>query len=281
MEEYKDLHLTVAVFKKVLELPEFFHYSAGIVLQAYLPDSYPIQQELTQWAIQRINAGGAPIKIRIVKGANLAMEQVEASLKTWPQAPFSKKSEVDANFKRMITYGCIPEHAKAAHIGIGSHNLFDIAYGMILRSEYEVEDEVNFEMLEGMAEPMRRVVQALSGSMLLYCPAARKEEFQNAVAYLIRRLDENTGPENFLRHAFSMVPKSLEWEQQAEMFKAACTQMEEVSFAPRRTQIDCSNLLCRKTADTFKMRPIPTGRSRKTVNGECRSLKRGNRCSIP
>ena len=58
------------------------------------------------------------------------MERVEASLHGWPQAPYPRKVEVDANFKRMVEYGCRPEHARAVHLGVASHNLFDIAYGL-------------------------------------------------------------------------------------------------------------------------------------------------------
>ena len=79
MEEYRDLHLTKDLFKKVLSEPEFHHLSAGIVLQAYLPDSFEILKEITAWAQERVSNGGAPIKVRIVKGANMTMEQVEAS----------------------------------------------------------------------------------------------------------------------------------------------------------------------------------------------------------
>lgn len=236
MEEYRDLRLTVDLFKKVLDEPEFHRHSAGIVLQTYLPDSFAIQQELTEWAVKRVANGGAPIKIRVVKGANLAMEQVESALRLWPQAPYISKKEVDANYKRMITYGCKKEFAQAAHLGIASHNLFDIAYALLLRSQNEIEKEVSFEMLEGMADHMRRVVQALSGDMLLYCPAATKEEFQNAVAYLVRRLDENTAPENFLRHAFDLVPDTAEWDKQAELFSQSCLAAHDVSSAPRRKQ---------------------------------------------
>lgn len=236
MEEYRDLHLTINLFKSVLDEQEFHHYSAGIVLQSYLPDSYLVQQDLTEWAMNRVSKGGAPIKIRIVKGANLAMEQVEASLRNWPQAPYTNKTSVDANFKRMLNYGCEPEHAKAALLGIGSHNLFDIAYALLLAAEKEVEPYVCFEMLEGMADPMRRVVQTLSNDMLLYCPVAAEEEFQYAVAYLVRRLDENTAPENFLRHAFSMVPGDQEWQHQAMLFSLACENIGKISSEPRRRQ---------------------------------------------
>lgn len=236
MEEYRDLDLTVAVFMLVLEDPEFKDYPAGIVLQSYVPDSFDIQKKLTTWAMNRVKLGGAPIKIRIVKGANLAMERVESSLKCWAQAPYDVKSDVDANYKRMVTFGCQPEHAKAVHIGIASHNLFDIAYGLLLRAENHVEKEVTFEMLEGMADHMRRIVQKLAGGMLLYCPAATREEFQNAVAYLVRRLDENTAPENFLRHAFEMHPGSHSWKHQAELFSKAAQTTEKVRHLPRKQQ---------------------------------------------
>ncbi|HEY4255105.1 MAG TPA: proline dehydrogenase family protein, partial [Chlamydiales bacterium] len=236
MEEYRDLHLTVDVFQKVLDDPEFHNYSAGIVLQAYLPDSYAVQKKLTEWAKKRIQNGGARIKIRIVKGANLAMEQFEASLKGWPQAPYTAKVEVDANYKRMVLYGCLPENARAVHLGIASHNLFDIAFAMLLRVENQVEPYVGFEMLEGMADHIRRVVQKLSGDILLYCPVATKEEFQHAIAYLIRRLDENTGPENFLRHAFGLKPGTESWESQTSLFLEACDEVESAPATPRRIQ---------------------------------------------
>jgi RHH-type transcriptional regulator, proline utilization regulon repressor / proline dehydrogenase / delta 1-pyrroline-5-carboxylate dehydrogenase len=236
MEEYRDLHLTVALFKKVLQEPEFHGVSAGIVLQSYLPDSFAIQQDLTLFAMQRVLNGGAPVKIRIVKGANLAMERVEASLKGWPQAPYTNKWDVDANFKRMVHYAFERERAQAAHIGVASHNLFDIAYALLLRAEKGIEAFVEFEMLEGMADPIRRVVQKLSKGMLLYCPAATAEEFQYAIAYLVRRLDENTAADNFLRYAFDLSKGSKEWFHQTSQFAQACHHMMQVSGEPRRTQ---------------------------------------------
>ncbi|MBA2368352.1 MAG: bifunctional proline dehydrogenase/L-glutamate gamma-semialdehyde dehydrogenase [Candidatus Protochlamydia sp.] len=245
MEEYRDLHLTASLFREVLDEPEFQGLGAGIVLQSYLPDAFLLQQELTVWALRRCAQGGSPIKIRLVKGANLAMEKVEASLRMWPQAPFDDKVKVDANYKRMVAYACEKEHARAVHVGIGSHNLFDISYALLLRSENEVEKEVGFEMLEGMADATRRAVQSLSGDMLLYCPAAKKEEFQNAVAYLIRRLDENTAPENFLRAAFDLKPGTIEWEEQARRFRESAAMQKQVPFLPNRSQ--------NRLSDNFKL----------------------------
>jgi RHH-type proline utilization regulon transcriptional repressor/proline dehydrogenase/delta 1-pyrroline-5-carboxylate dehydrogenase len=236
MEEYRDLDLTVAAFCKVLDENEFLVYSAGIVLQAYLPDSHLVQKQLTEWAKKRVKNGGAPIKIRIVKGANLAMEQFEASVKGWAQAPYTTKLDVDANYKRMVAYGCIKENARAVRLGIASHNLFDIAFAMLLRLENEVESYTGFEMLEGMADHIRRVVQKLTGDMLLYCPVATKQEFQHAIAYLIRRLDENTGPENFLRHVFGLKPGTESWDLQTALFSQSCDEMETAFTGARRTQ---------------------------------------------
>ncbi len=236
MEEYRDLNLTVAAFLKVLDEPEFFDYSAGIVLQAYLPDSHEFQKKLTEWAKKRVQSGGAPIKIRIVKGANLALEQFEASLRDWEQAPYPSKIEVDANYKRMVIYGCIPENARAVRLGIASHNLFDVAFAMLIRLENGVEAYAEFEMLEGMADHIRRVVHKLAGEMLLYCPIATKDEFQHAIAYLIRRLDENTGPENFLRHVFGLKPGTDTWDAQTTLFSQSCDEIESASLKPRRKQ---------------------------------------------
>ena len=235
MEEYRDLDLTVAAFREVLDEPEFLPLSAGIVLQAYLPDSHRVQRALTEWARERCARGGAPIKLRIVKGANLAMERIEAAVHGWAQAPYETKLEVDANYKRMLEYGCRPEHAEAVHLGIASHNLFDIAYGFALRERYGVEAWVEFEMLEGMANHQARAVQARAAGLLLYAPVVRAEDFHSAIAYLVRRLDENTAPENFLRHVFDLEPESPEWITERDRFLAAFA-VEDLSDAPRRTQ---------------------------------------------
>src|SRR5262245_19461383 len=208
MEEYRDLDLTVAAFQEVLDEEEFLPLRAGIVLQAYLPDSFRVQRALTAWAVQRRARGGAPIKLRIVKGANLAMERIEAAVHGWPQAPYATKAEVDANYKRMLAYGVRPEHAEAVHLGVASHNLFDVAYGLLLRAEHRVEPWVEFEMLEGMANYQARVVQARAGGLLLYAPVVRAEDFHSAIAYLVTGLDEHTEPDTFRRPVLDLEPGS-------------------------------------------------------------------------
>jgi len=236
MEDYRDFHLTVRVFKDVLGEPEFIKMEAGIVLQAYLPDAISAQEELTQWAIQRVSDGGACIKIRIVKGANLAMEQMEASLHGWPQAPYENKIDSDANFKRMVRYGCAPSNARAVRIGIGSHNLFDISYAMIFAHENGVSDRIEFEMLEGMANHQASALRSQSGGLLLYSPIVENQNFLSALAYLVRRLDENTSEDNYLRHAFLMMPGTEAWVIEKNKFLEACNRSDKGDSTPRRIQ---------------------------------------------
>ena len=75
-------------------------------------------------------AGGAPVKLRLVKGANLAMEKVDAELHDWNPAPYAMKGETDANFRRMLEFGCRAENAHAVRLGVASHNLFDVALAL-------------------------------------------------------------------------------------------------------------------------------------------------------
>lgn len=236
MEEYRDLHLTVRAFCELLDEPAFLHLRAGIVLQAYLPDAFHVQQALTEWSGARVSRGGVPIKLRIVKGANLAMEKVEAALHGWEQAPYHSKGEVDANFKRMVTYGCQPQHASVVHIGVASHNLFDIAYALLLRQRLGVREQVEFEMLEGMANHQARAVQDEAGGLLLYAPVVKAADFHSAIAYLVRRLDENTAEENFLHDLFGLKPGSAAWDQQRHRFLQAMAQQEAAPETPNRTQ---------------------------------------------
>jgi RHH-type transcriptional regulator, proline utilization regulon repressor / proline dehydrogenase / delta 1-pyrroline-5-carboxylate dehydrogenase len=236
MEEYRDLRLTCDAFCQVLDEAEFMKLEAGIVLQAYLPDSWPVQQRLNAWARQRVERGGAGIKIRIVKGANLAMEKVDAEIHDWPLAPYHSKLEVDANFKRMLHEACKPENAAAVRVGLASHNLFDISYAMLLRVREGVEDRIEFEMLEGMANHQARTVRDTVGHLLMYAPVVKKEDFHSAIAYLVRRLDENTSPENFLHDLFEMTPGSASWHRQKERFLNACALKNQTLYGPQRIQ---------------------------------------------
>jgi RHH-type proline utilization regulon transcriptional repressor/proline dehydrogenase/delta 1-pyrroline-5-carboxylate dehydrogenase len=184
MEDYRDLSVTAEAFMRTLDREGLEQVGAGIALQAYLPDSFAVQKRINAWARDRVASGGAPITIRIVKGANMEMERVEASLQGWPQAPFKTKREVDANYKRMLHEGMRPENIVAARLGIASHNLFDLAYGLVLAVERRARDRVQFEMLEGMANHQRRALFELTRCMLLYAPATRKEDFVYAIGYL-------------------------------------------------------------------------------------------------
>ncbi|GAB5493824.1 MAG: bifunctional proline dehydrogenase/L-glutamate gamma-semialdehyde dehydrogenase [Phototrophicaceae bacterium] len=243
MEEYRDLHLTIAAFTQVLDEPEYKDYRAGIVLQGYLPDSAQAQRDLTEWAMERVAKGGAPIKLRIVKGANLAMEKVEASIHGWEQAPYPTKADVDANYKRMVTYGMTEERAKAANLGIASHNLFDVSYALLLREKMGLEDYVEFEMLEGMANHQARTVKDKAGGLLLYAPIVSRDDFHSAISYLVRRLDENTAEENFLHDLFGMTVGSPEWKKQRDLFLTAYNNMNAVSDQARRQQNRQTELL--------------------------------------
>lgn len=236
MEEYRDLEITYQVFVRTLDQPEFHDYSAGIVLQAYLPDAHPIQKELTEWAKKRVAAGGAPVKLRIVKGANMEMEMLESALFNWPLAPYDNKLAVDANYKRMVVYGMQPENIRAVNLGIASHNLFELAFAAKVAEANQVNDYFYFEMLEGMADHVRRALKEKSGDVLLYAPVASREEFINTIAYLIRRLDENTAPGNFLRYAPALKVKSKEWQFLKEGFLAACEYRDKVKMGPNRIQ---------------------------------------------
>ena len=236
MEEYRDLEITYKAFRETLDQAEFKHHSAGIVLQAYLPDSFAVQKELTAWARKRLSAGGSPIRIRIVKGANMEMEQVEAALCGWPLAPYDNKLDVDANYKRMLNFGMLPDNIRAVHLGIASHNLFELAYAYELAKANQVTDYFYFEMLEGMADHVRRALGEVDGDVLLYAPVATKEQFISAIAYLIRRLDENTAPENFLRYAPFLQTNSEEWRFLADQFTSACLHIEHAGTKPNRIQ---------------------------------------------
>ncbi len=241
MEEYHDLELTVRAFTALLEEPEFHALDAGIVLQAYLPDSYPVLRGLVEWANRRhhntVNGRpGGRVKVRLVKGANLAMEQVEAAMRGWEQAPYPTKADTDANYKRCLDWLLNDDRLQGVRVGVGSHNLFDVAWARCLSQLRGVDDRVEFEMLQGMAPAQARQVREACGSLLLYTPVVKPGDFDVAIAYLFRRLEENASPDNFVRHLFSIRTDNAAFESEKAKFTASVARRWSVAEGPRRSQ---------------------------------------------
>ena len=237
MEEYKDAHLTMRVFLTTLAKPEFLHYSAGIVVQAYLPDAWDFQTQLLDFAKERCARGGAPLKVRIVKGCNLDMETVTSSLRGWPSPVRPNKTEVDANYLHIIERGLLPENSRSLHIGMASHNLYTISYAYLLTQKYGTPKETfSFEMLEGMADHVWRAQSKLGNHVILYTPVVHDEQFLNAVSYLVRRMDENTAPDNFLTHSFNLQPGTKTWDFLRQQFEDAYAIKDSIPHIFTRTQ---------------------------------------------
>jgi RHH-type proline utilization regulon transcriptional repressor/proline dehydrogenase/delta 1-pyrroline-5-carboxylate dehydrogenase len=234
MEEHRDLDLTVECFMRVLDEEEFAHLTAGIALQAYLPDSHGALDRLLAWAERRRAEGRAPIRIRLVKGANLAMENVDAELHRWPPAPYRTKADTDASYIRLLERLLDAAAGGAVLVGVASHNLFDVALALILSEQKQAP--IDIEMLAGMADSQATAVAERSGRLLLYVPATTRNDFRNALAYLARRLDENTTPEGFLQHVLAMAPGSPDWEEQAARFARSVQARHEVTTRPFQTQ---------------------------------------------
>ena len=238
MEEYHDLELTVGAFRRLLEEPESVALDAGIALQAYLPDSFDALVDLVDWHNALVTEGRrrASIKVRLVKGANLAMERVEAATRGWPQAPYPSKAETDANYKRCLDWVLTAERTASVRIGVASHNLFDVAWADLLAGRRGVRHRVGFEMLEGMAPAQAERLRSDGREVLLYTPAVATRDFDVAISYLFRRLEENASDENFIHHLFGLRPGSAAFEAEAAKFRAAVAQRWSVGRSPRRLQ---------------------------------------------
>ncbi|MEV5069785.1 bifunctional proline dehydrogenase/L-glutamate gamma-semialdehyde dehydrogenase [Microbacterium sp. LMI12-1-1.1] len=243
MEEYRDLDLTIAVFTRLLEDPRLRLLEAGIVLQAYLPDALPALEQLTAWAQQRVAAGGARIKVRLVKGANLAMERVDAIMHDWSLATYGEKVDSDANYIRCLRYALQPARTAAVRIGVAGHNLFDIAYAWLLARSRSLSlsgasPDVEFEMLLGMAQGQVQAVTREVGHVLLYVPVVRPDEFDVAISYLVRRLEENASSDNFLSAAFDLADEPAMFERERDRFLGSLARAGDAGLAtgPNRSQ---------------------------------------------
>ena len=238
MEDYKDLDLTLAVFTRILDQEDMRGYEAGIVLQAYLPDSLAALERLQRWAARRVAEGGSRIKVRVVKGANLSMETVDAEIHGWELTTWPTKQATDTNYKRMLAWAMTPERTAGIRLGVAGQNLFDIAFAYELRAARGVEDAVEFEMLSGMATDLAEVVRRDVGHLLLYVPVVHPEEFDVAISYLVRRLEENAAPANFMSGVFDIAADEDVFNRERLRFLDALAELDPDAPVPvpRRTQ---------------------------------------------
>ncbi|MDQ3945785.1 MAG: proline dehydrogenase family protein, partial [Actinomycetota bacterium] len=168
----------------------------GCVVQAYRKDSFADLRDLVAWS------GGSlttPLQIRLVKGAYWDFETVVARAEGWPIPVFERKAETDANYERCARY--LVEHAGKVRPAFASHNLRSLAYGLAAsRAAGLPEGAVELQLLYGMAEPVHAALRRLGERVRVYAPVG---ELVPGMAYLVRRLLENTSNESFLRHRFA------------------------------------------------------------------------------
>jgi RHH-type proline utilization regulon transcriptional repressor/proline dehydrogenase/delta 1-pyrroline-5-carboxylate dehydrogenase len=188
--------LSLALYMSLMEEPEFRGYPhTGLALQAYLRETEDDLRRLIEWS-RRLDQR---LTVRLVKGAYWDAEEIWALQKGWPVPVFRNKHETDANFEKLARI--ILENHKTLALACASHNIRSIAYALELARELDVpEERLEFQVLYGMAEPVRAALQKAGLRLRLYTPVG---EMIPGMAYLVRRLLENTSNESFLRQSFA------------------------------------------------------------------------------
>ncbi|MBL3583493.1 proline dehydrogenase family protein [Oleidesulfovibrio alaskensis] len=196
MEALKYKEMTLELYRRLRSEPEFRHYPhLSIVLQAYLRESEKDLADLLHWA----RTEKLPIAIRLVKGAYWDAETVIAKQNGWDIPVWVHKPQSDMCFERMAR--TILENSDICYFACGSHNIRTIAATMETARQLGVpETRYEFQVLYGMAEPVRKGLLNVAGRVRLYCPYG---ELIPGMAYLVRRLLENTANESFLRQSFA------------------------------------------------------------------------------
>ncbi len=199
MEQYAYKDLTLSILKQLLMEDEFrSRTDLGITIQAYLRDSEQDVKDLIAWAKQR----GYPVTVRLVKGAYWDQETIKAAQKDWQQPVYNDKAATDANFER-ITQLLLENH-QYVYSAIGSHNVRSQAHAIAIAQTLNIPRR-RFEMqvLYGMGDKLAKALVDHGYRVRVYCPYG---ELLPGMAYLIRRLLENTANSSFLRQSMENRP---------------------------------------------------------------------------
>ena len=193
MEQYEVKDMSHELFRRLAdEVPQA---DVGLVVQAYLRDSYEDLVDLLAWAEARTDRGGRPIGVRLVKGAYWDHETVVARAHDWPVPVFQQKWASDANYDRCARL--MNAHAHAIRPAFASHNLRSLAHAVAHAELLGLPDAtVEVEVLHGMAGTLPRALGAQGIRTRVYVPIG---ELVPGMSYLVRRLLENTSNESFLR----------------------------------------------------------------------------------
>jgi RHH-type proline utilization regulon transcriptional repressor/proline dehydrogenase/delta 1-pyrroline-5-carboxylate dehydrogenase len=195
MEQWSFKDVTLDIFKAILLEDEFRDWPhVGIAIQAYLTDTLRDLEQLAEWARQR----GTPVWVRLVKGAYWDYETIIAAQNDWPIPVFTDKSRTDENYESAAAF--LIEHHALLRPAMATHNVRSIAAAMALAEQHEVDSrDIEFQMLYGMAEPIKTAMVAMNQRVRVYMPVGK---LLPGMAYLVRRLLENTSNESFLRAEF-------------------------------------------------------------------------------
>ncbi|MDO8683679.1 MAG: L-glutamate gamma-semialdehyde dehydrogenase [Armatimonadota bacterium] len=195
MEYYALKDLTLRVFYEILMEPEFRDWpDVGIAIQGYLRDSLSDTIELVDWVKRR----GAPVTVRLVRGAYWDYEVVNAKQRRWSIPVFTRKWQTDQSYEAIIRL--LMENYPHIYTAAGSHNVRSIAYAIALAEELDLPDDAfEIQMLYGMGDELKPAVVNTRRRLRVYTPYG---ELIPGMAYLVRRLLENTANESFLRHGF-------------------------------------------------------------------------------
>src|SRR6476646_11572092 len=196
MESYAHKNITLELFKTIFTEEEFRDWPhAGIVIQAYLRDSEADLRDLIEWG----RARGARFAVRLVKGAYWDYETTKSRQNGSHSPVFLQKAESDANFEALTRV--LFENESIVTAAFGSHNVRSIAHAQALADELGIDrSRFEFQLLYGMAGPIKRALVEMGYRVREYCPVG---ELLPGMAYLVRRLLENTSNEGFLRAKFA------------------------------------------------------------------------------
>lgn len=192
MEQYAYKDLTISILQELLMEEEFRDRTdLGVTLQAYLRDTEKDLQSWIDWAKRR----GKPITVRLVKGAYWDQETIKATQHEWDVPVFSHKSSTDYTFEKLTRM--LLENHEYLYAAIGSHNVRSQALAIAIAKELKIPSRrIELQVLYGMADKLAKALVNQGFRVRVYCPYG---DLIPGMAYLIRRLLENTANTSFLR----------------------------------------------------------------------------------
>lgn len=222
------MSIVAEAFRLAMAGSALYKADAALEIPAYLKGSPALLREMTEWANARAAKGANPLKVLLVKGSHLDEEQENTYVYGTANEVCHSKSETEARYKQLVA-SAMAAREKVLTPVVGTHNLFDIAYGLLCWGRAGREGAPQFCFISGLCNHTGRLLAKSGAGVVLATGVTTDGGEAGFESYLLSLVQEMGRPDGILAAGGELEPNSMGWGKMRQHFLASLSGREEQS----------------------------------------------------